>query len=917
MIQNLTGQKIGNYDLRDRLGRGGMAEVYRAWQPSMERFVAIKVMLSHLSEDEQFIERFRREAKAVGSLRHQHIVQVFDFGHDEERGIYYMVMEHITGGNLKALITREGKMSPDHTLKVGSQLADALHYAHQRSMIHRDLKPANVMFGDDEHQQSILTDFGIARILTETGLTQSGMAVGTPAYMSPEAALGQDIDERADIYALGVMLYEMLTGNVPYSADTPLAVIMKHVNAPLPTRDDFGEMIPQHVEGVILKAMAKEPADRYDTAGDMRDALDEALSEYTSKAPTRRSVKTPPTPSAQSGKTGAAPAAKPAGAAVPNPVSATGGATATQPTIINQNTGVPWWVFVAVLFLIALVVGGFFVLEELDGDESGDSAAALPTQFVPPTAAPAVVSVPAGNDNAPVGEDNEPVAEVAAAPIEIVPREAGFFAQPYVQEVVEINVPDEIFDRYEILSPALESAIPHPENIEPSIGITRLLTERIYPALLDGEDSEVLYGFIDEDLERMGEDDYEVRLSQAMLDVEFDPANAEALARELIEQEPDDWRGYVALSDALMTDALYNPEEAAGAMVAADDLVGRGEPQVAWRIAERVITDPDEAFDLFLEAEDNMAGGYQFIHFAGRILYENSDYPRAMPYMVIEVIDVAGNRETSSNAVDVAHRAMVSLFAMGVGDEFLDPVVEDIIEQELNSDQIVDVAYVALQIGRFDLAEDAIEVAYRLDGENPGAFWLEGLLMASDVVGEVDPETLTDGIQVYSGDQDLNEAITLLENARGRIEGGTPVESDLLTIEFDRHINTDLAQVYLAAGTRSDVPFVMRSLLDPLVFEARVQWLRPYLLKAQVQFTNREYGIICEDTLSTALRIATETFYLTAIGEAREEACTLAETVGSSSPGDGPPGGDGPPNGGRGGDGPPDGAPPPRPGGGG
>ncbi|MEL6269868.1 MAG: protein kinase [Chloroflexota bacterium] len=114
MIQNLTGQKIGNYDLRDRLGRGGMAEVYRAWQPGMERFVAIKVMLSHLSEDEQFIERFRREAKAVGSLRHQHIVQVFDFGHDEERGIYYMVMEHITGGNLKALITREGKMSPDH-----------------------------------------------------------------------------------------------------------------------------------------------------------------------------------------------------------------------------------------------------------------------------------------------------------------------------------------------------------------------------------------------------------------------------------------------------------------------------------------------------------------------------------------------------------------------------------------------------------------------------------------------------------------------------------------------------------------------------------------------------------------------------------------------------------------------------------
>ncbi|MEM6529058.1 MAG: protein kinase, partial [Chloroflexota bacterium] len=832
--------------------------------------------------------------------------------HDEDRGIYYMVMEHIRGGNLKALITREGKMAPVHALKVGSQLADALAYAHQRSMIHRDLKPANVMFGDDEHQQSILTDFGIARILTETGLTQSGMAVGTPAYMSPEAALGQDIDERADIYALGVMLYEMLTGNVPYSADTPLAVIMKHVNAPLPTREDFGEMIPAHVEGVILKAMAKEPDDRYDTARDMRDALDDALTEFTSKAPTRRSVKTAPTPSnTATNPTGTVQKKKPA-AAAPIPAPQNAGATSTQPTIINQNTGVPWWVFVAVLFLIVAAAGGYLILQET-GSDSDSNVALPPTLFVPPaTVPPTAVSVAVEEEN-PASVEEEAVVEEAAAPppAAIIPQEPGFYAQPYTYEPFELAIMEEMTTRYDMMRPALEVGIPHQENLDPTIGITRLLTERIYPVYADGEEPDVLYSYIDEELARSGPDDYETRLSEAMLDVEFDPAAAEATARELIEQEPDDWRGYVALSDALMTGDLYSPEEAAGAMVATENLVGRGEPQVAWRLAERVITDPEEAYALFLEAEANRAGGYRYIHFAGRILYENGDYPRALPYMVTELLEIFVSRESGTDIMDVGHRVMVSLFAMGVDDAFLEPIIEDFSVQDMTAAQYVDLAYVALQVGQFDIAQDAIEMAYELNNDAPDPFWVEGLLVAADVIGEVDPADLPGGIVFYEGEDDLNEAINLLENARNRIESGEPVESDLLTIQFERHINTDLAQVYMAVGIPSDIPYVMRSLLDPLVLEQRIQWLHPYLLKAQVQFHNGSYDIVCEDTLLSALRIAAEPDVINAIGQAREEACALDETVGSTSPGGGPPGGGGPggdgPGSGPGGDGPGDG----------
>jgi serine/threonine protein kinase len=276
-VQDLSGQKLGQYELRERLGRGGMAEVYKAYQSGMDRFVAVKVMLGALSEDESFVERFRREARAVGNLRHAHIVQAFDFGvHDD---MYYLVMEFVSGGNLKAHIVNQGKLSTRDALRIASQLADALAYAHNAGMIHRDLKPANVMFLDESHQNAILTDFGIARMMGEAGLTGTGMSVGTPDYMSPEAGIGNETDHRTDIYALGVILYEMLVGEVPYGADTPLAVIMKHVNAPLPTRKDYGDAIPESVESIILRCLAKDPEDRFQNAAELKKALDVVLRE--------------------------------------------------------------------------------------------------------------------------------------------------------------------------------------------------------------------------------------------------------------------------------------------------------------------------------------------------------------------------------------------------------------------------------------------------------------------------------------------------------------------------------------------------------------------------------------------------------------------------------------------------------------
>jgi serine/threonine protein kinase len=276
-MDDLTGKTLGNYRIVERVGHGGMATVYKAYQPALERYVAIKVIHKHLAaDDEQFLKRFQREAKAVASLRHPNIVQVFDFG--TEGDVMYMVMEYLEGTTLKAVLNalaQKETMRLEEVLRVFQALASAVEYAHQQGMVHRDIKPANVMLttkGD-----VILTDFGIAKIVGGTQYTATGALTGTPAYMSPEQGHGERGDERSDIYALGVMLYEMVTGRVPFDADTPLAVIMKHISAPLPLPRQLNPIIPEAVEQVILKALAKEPNDRYQTVAEMTNALEAAV----------------------------------------------------------------------------------------------------------------------------------------------------------------------------------------------------------------------------------------------------------------------------------------------------------------------------------------------------------------------------------------------------------------------------------------------------------------------------------------------------------------------------------------------------------------------------------------------------------------------------------------------------------------
>ena len=275
-MTDLVGGNIGKYRIVARLGRGGMAEVYKAYQPGLNRYVAIKVLHSHLADDEDFIERFEREATAVAKLRHQHIVTVYDF--DIEDGRYFMVMEFVEGPTLKAELKERSLngqiFTMPETTRIFIALASAIDYAHRRGMVHRDLKPANVMFTSDG--QVVLTDFGIARIVDATRLTLTGAIAGTPAYMSPEQGQGDRGDERSDIYSLGVVLYEMVTGRVPFDADTPFAIILKHINDPLPLPTQANPDIPEAVERVILKAMSKDPDDRYQTADEMGQALREA-----------------------------------------------------------------------------------------------------------------------------------------------------------------------------------------------------------------------------------------------------------------------------------------------------------------------------------------------------------------------------------------------------------------------------------------------------------------------------------------------------------------------------------------------------------------------------------------------------------------------------------------------------------------
>jgi tRNA A-37 threonylcarbamoyl transferase component Bud32 len=273
-MEGLIGQNLGQYRIVEQIGSGGMAAVFKAYQPGLNRYVAIKVLPPLHAERPGFSERFAREAQAIANLHHPNILPVYDSG--QERGYSFIVMRYVEGAHTLGEVMKQ-PLDLDAAANVIGQVAAALDHAHAQRIIHRDVKPSNVLMDGD---WALLTDFGLAKMTESSAtLTGTGVGVGTPAYMSPEQGQGKGVDHRTDVYSLGVVLFEMLTGRIPHEAETPLAIILKRVTEPLPLPRTLNPRIPEAVERVILKALAREPADRFDSAGEMAEALKQAVSE--------------------------------------------------------------------------------------------------------------------------------------------------------------------------------------------------------------------------------------------------------------------------------------------------------------------------------------------------------------------------------------------------------------------------------------------------------------------------------------------------------------------------------------------------------------------------------------------------------------------------------------------------------------
>jgi serine/threonine-protein kinase len=284
---DLINKTLGQFEIRRELGRGGMAVVYEAFQPALQRTVALKVLPPGMSHDADFVRRFKQEAIAAASLRHPNIVAVYDVGDLEP--YHFIVMEYLAGQSLQAVIRSSGALPLERVNKIVHQVAQALDYAHQHGFIHRDVKPGNIILDAEGH--ATLTDFGLARAMTGAHLTQTGTIVGTPAYMAPEQIMGQAVDARTDIYALGIVIFEMLTGRTPFAGDTT-AVLYKHVHEPPPPLAELAPRVPPPVVQAVLRALAKDPAQRFKSAGELAAAL--------TGASTATKVPTLPTPPAQS-----------------------------------------------------------------------------------------------------------------------------------------------------------------------------------------------------------------------------------------------------------------------------------------------------------------------------------------------------------------------------------------------------------------------------------------------------------------------------------------------------------------------------------------------------------------------------------------------------------------------------------------
>ena len=274
------GQKINDrYEIIKSIGEGGMANVYLAKDTILDREVAVKVLRGDLSTDEKFIRRFQREALSVSNLSHPNIVEVYDVG--EEDGQYYIVMEYIEGKTLKQLLNKRGALTLPEVIDIMTQLTDGLAHAHEAYIIHRDIKPQNIMIEDNGTIK--ITDFGIAMAVNATQFTQTNSVMGTVHYLPPEQANGKGATVKSDIYSLGILMYELLTGSVPFKGDNAVEIALKHMKEKLPSIRKQNPLIPQSVENIVIKACAKNPRNRYDTVKEMHDDIVTAMERENEK----------------------------------------------------------------------------------------------------------------------------------------------------------------------------------------------------------------------------------------------------------------------------------------------------------------------------------------------------------------------------------------------------------------------------------------------------------------------------------------------------------------------------------------------------------------------------------------------------------------------------------------------------------
>jgi serine/threonine protein kinase len=272
----------GRYEIREHIATGGMASVFKTWDHRVERIVAIKVLRSLDKNDLRAVERFRREARAAAKLAHPNAVTIYDFV--EEMGQYFLVMEYINGPTLKQLIGQRRQLHARETLEIAAQVCAVLQVAHAQGFIHRDIKPQNIMLVANSAAAGggvliKLTDFGIVRVAEEAGLTNSGIVLGTADYLSPEQARGEKLTASSDLYSLGVVMFEMLTGRPPFVGPTAVSIAMQHAGASPPSMRQYNANIPPGVDAIVMRALEKEPEDRFHSAQEMQQALRSCIKE--------------------------------------------------------------------------------------------------------------------------------------------------------------------------------------------------------------------------------------------------------------------------------------------------------------------------------------------------------------------------------------------------------------------------------------------------------------------------------------------------------------------------------------------------------------------------------------------------------------------------------------------------------------